>query len=65
MIQYTIFMLQSDRARAAINGAGQSDQIEGSGISELVNFAATIYGDNHYIRYGFSDTGRAGFDPLV
>lgn len=34
--------LQSDRTRAPINGAGQSDQAEGCGIGELVNFTATI-----------------------
>jgi hypothetical protein len=33
-------MLQSDRTRAPM--AGQSDQAEGGGIGELVNFAATI-----------------------
>jgi hypothetical protein len=35
-------MLQSDRTGAPINGAGQSDQLEGAGIGELVNFAATV-----------------------
>jgi hypothetical protein len=35
-------MLQSNRTRAPINGAGQSDQAEGGGIGELVNFAVTI-----------------------
>lgn len=35
-------MLQSDRTRAPINEAGQSDQAEGGGIGELVDFAADL-----------------------
>ena len=37
-----INMPQSNRTRAPINGAGQSDQLEGGAIGDPANFAAAV-----------------------
>ncbi len=47
-------MLQSQRTRDPINGAGQSDQAEGGSIDGPINFTAPITATTPY---GISDAG--------